>query len=423
MTQSSEQSGGFRLDSIRQGNMSSGQTGIHELAPDLYLLEGFGNVGVAVTGEGAVVIDTGSPASDVLARLRQVTQEPVHTIIYTHGHADHAANAGRFLLEVAERGAPHPKIIAHANVPKRMSRYAEQYGLQAHINRIQFRIPEHIPAFPPDSAFVRPDMTYEASMKFRLGRLSFELHHAEGETDDATWVYVPERRAIFSGDLVISSCPNIGNPLKVQRYEVEWAEALERMAALHAEVLSPGHGALLRGAAVEDALLATARALRYLHDEVVRRMNLGQWEEQIVREVALPAELAAHPALAPIYGSPTFIVHAIYRRYGGWYDGNPTHLSPARSADVAREVAQLAGAEALLHRADQLSQTGEHRLALHLLDFVIEGVEDADMKQRALRMKVAALEHLAAVESSFISRSILSSSAERIKAEVSKDER
>lgn len=414
MMQSQEQSGGFRLDSIRQGSMSSGQTGIHELAPDLYLLEGFGNVGVAVTGEGVVVIDTGAPASDVLARLRQVTQEPVRIIIYTHGHADHAANAGRFLREAVERGDPRPTIIAHANVAKRMSRYAEQYGLQAHINRIQFRIPEQVPAFAPDVAFVRPDMTYETSLKFRLGRLSFELHHAEGETDDATWVYVPERLAIFSGDLVISSCPNIGNPLKVQRYEVEWAEALERMAALRAGVLSPGHGALLRGEAVEDTLLTTARALRYLHDEVVRRMNLGQWEEQIVNEVALPPDLAAHPALAPIYGSPTFIVHAIYRRYGGWYDGNPTHLSPARSADVAREVARLAGSDPLLRRVDQLSQAGEHRMALHLLDFVIEGVEDADVKQCALRMKVAALEQLAAVETSFISRSILSSSAERM---------
>lgn len=419
MTQSSEQPGEFRLDSIRQGSMSSGRTDIHELAPDLYLLEGFGNVGVAVTGEGVVVIDTGAPGSDVLARLREVTQAPVRIIIYTHGHADHAANAGRFLHEAAERGDPRPTIIAHANVTKRMSRYAEQYGLQAHINRIQFRIPEHIPAFPPDMAFVRPDTTYEMSMKFRLGRLSFELYSAMGETDDATWVYVPERRAIFSGDLVISSCPNIGNPLKVQRYEVEWAEALERMAALHAEVLSPGHGSLLRDEVVEDTLLVTARALRYLHDEVVRRMNLGQWEEQIVSEVALPPDLAAHPALAPIYGSPTFIVHAIYRRYGGWYDGNPTHLSPARSADVAREVAQLAGAEPLLQRAAQLAQAGEHQLALHLLDFVIEGVENADAKQRALRMKAAALEHLAAVETSFISRSILSNSAERIQQSIS----
>ncbi len=144
-------------------------------------------------------------------------------------------------------------------------------------------------------------------------------------------------------------------------------------------------------------------------------MNLGQWEEQIVDEVALPPDLAAHPALAPIYGSPTFIVHAIYRRYGGWYDGNPTHLRPARSADVAREVALIAGVEPLLQRAEQLTQTGEHQLALHLLDFVIEGVEDADAKQRALHMKAAALEHLAAVETSFISRSILSNSAERIK--------
>lgn len=121
----------------------------------------------------------------------------------------------------------------------------------------------------------------------------------------------------------------------------------------------------------------------------------------------------------PFTGGPTFIVHAISRRYGGWYDGNPAHLSPARSADVAvaREVALLVGVELLLQRAEQLTRAGEYQLALHLLDFVIEGIEDADGKPRALRMKAAALEHLAAVETSFISRSILSNSAERLKGQ------
>lgn len=58
-------------------------------------------------------------------------------------------------------------------------------------------------------------------MKFQLGGFTFELHQAMGETDDITWVHVPEHKMVFRDDLFISSCPNIGNPLKVQRYEVE----------------------------------------------------------------------------------------------------------------------------------------------------------------------------------------------------------
>ncbi len=402
----------------------SGGSGITELAPDLYCLESFGNVGVVITGEGVVVIDTGSPTNPqaVLEPLRQLTNQPVRFIIYTHGHADHAANALPLLQEAADRGDERPHIIGHVHVLRRMARYGELHGQQGFINRLQFRIPEPLPGFPADRQFVPPDITYETQMTFRLGGLSFELRHAMGETDDATWVYMPERKVVYCGDLFVSSCPNIGNPLKVQRYEVEWAEALEQIVALCPEVLSPGHGPVLRAEAINEALLTTSRALRYLHDEVVRRLNLGQWQEHIVNEVHLPPELAAHPALAPIYGCPAYIVRAIVRRYAGWYDGNPSHLSPSPTPAIAAEVLALAGSRPLLDRAEQLSSEGRHQLALHLLDFLIDGTGDADEKRQALRVKSASLKQLASSETSYISRSILSLGAERLARELGGEE-
>lgn len=420
MTQPSD-AAGF-LHQLRNSVARTAPEDSEEMAPGLYQLSGFGNVGLVVTGEGAVVIDTGRPfdPNAVLGPLRKITNAPVKYIIYTHGHADHAANAGPLLEEGARRGDARPTIIGHSRVIAHMNRYAALNEQNAHINRLQFLVPPGVPSFPPDEKFIRPDLTYEDHMTFRLGGLTFELAHALGETDDITWVHVPERRAIFSGDLCISGCPNIGNPLKVQRYEVEWAEALEQMAALKAEVLGPGHGTVLRGAQIEDTLLTTARALRYLHDEVVRRLNLGQWQEQIVQEVQLPPALANHPALAPIYGCPMYVVQAIYRRYAGWYDGNPSHLLPSRAAEIAAEVAELAGAEPLLQRAEALANEGKYQLALHLLDFVIEGAADPTQRPRALRLKSAGLKHLASVETSFISRSILDIGAARIDEEANK---
>jgi hypothetical protein len=38
--------------------------------------------------------------------------------------------------------------------------------------------------------------------------------HARGETEDASWVFVPEIKAAFVRDLIISGFPNIGNPFK-----------------------------------------------------------------------------------------------------------------------------------------------------------------------------------------------------------------
>lgn len=404
------------LAHLRNGANNSDDMSVTEMAPGLYLLDGFGNVGVAITGEGVVLVDTGRPgdANAVLGRLRRLTNEPVRYIIYTHGQADHAGNATPILKEAAERGDPRPTIIAHSKVLDRMNRYAELYGHNAFINRIQFRVPPQLPGFPPNDRFIRPDLTYEESMKFRLGRLTFELYHEMGETDDITWVYVPEHKAVFSGDLYISSCPNVGNPLKIQRYEIEWAQALERIVSFKPEVLGPGHGAVIRDAELEDNLLTTARALRYIHDEVVRRMNLGQWEEQIINEVELPPELANHPALAPIYGCPYYIVRATYRRYGGWYDGNPSHLKASRSSEIAAEVVKLTGENRLMERVAELNQSGQYQLALHLLDYVIDGSANATIKAQALREKSANLKRLTEAETSFISRSILDISADRI---------
>lgn len=388
---------------------------VDEMAPGLYLASAFGNVGLIVTNTGVAVIDTGTPfdPTAALAPLRQLSDKPVRYIIYTHGHADHAANAQPILDEAARRGDARPTIIAHANVPARMDRYRELYDMNARINRMQFRVPEGTASFPRDERFVRPDVTYHGAMTLQLGDLTLELFHARGETNDITWVHVPQRHAVFSGDLVIRSCPNIGNPLKLQRFEVEWADALERILALEPEVLGPGHGGALRGAELRDELSMTVRALRYLHDEAVRRINLGQSEEQVVREVRLPPELAATPAMAPVYGAPSFIVHAIYRRYTGWYDGNPSHLSPASTVAIATEVVGLAGAQQLLARAEELASTGDDQLALHLLDFVLDGTKDEALRRRALELKSASLTRRSQAETSFIARNILSISAER----------
>ena len=69
---------------------------------------------------------------------------------------------------------------------------------------------------------------------------TFELRHARGETDDATWTWIPELKALHPGDLFIWAVPNAGNPQKVQRYLSDWATALREMAALEPELLPAG---------------------------------------------------------------------------------------------------------------------------------------------------------------------------------------
>ncbi len=136
-----------------------------------------------------------------------------------------------------------PQIVAQENCLRRFRRYALTHGWNARINQRQFSLPE--PIFPHH--FDWPTLTFRDALTQRLGDLDVHVRAAKGETDDACWVWIPERGYLFTGDLVIWQAPNCGNPQKVQRYPAEWAEALEAWPALDAEWLFPGHGLVVQG--------------------------------------------------------------------------------------------------------------------------------------------------------------------------------
>ena len=182
---------------------------------------------------------------------------------------------------------------------------------------------------------------------------SFELRHEKGETDDHTVTWVADRRVLCCGDLFIWASPNAGNPQKVQRYPREWAAALRRMIALEPEYLLPGHGLPVIGAErVRQALTDTADLLDSLVDQTLAVMNAGGRLDDAIHGVVPPAHLLDRPYLRPVYDEPEFIVHTVWRLYGGWWDGNPASLKPAPERALAAELAALAGGpHALADRA------------------------------------------------------------------------
>ncbi|MDP2919591.1 MAG: alkyl sulfatase dimerization domain-containing protein [Dehalococcoidia bacterium] len=359
-----------------------------ECTPDIFMVAGVGNSCVVLTGEGIVVIDTPlRNASRVLESIRARSTLPIHTIIYTHNHADHAWTTGIFLDDAQKNGYPRPRVIAHEMVTRQFELDKKLSSYYRYINRIQFGQGFIRPAGYEEyvtERIIRPDVTYSDSLQFRLGNLTFELYHYMGETDDGTWVWIPERKTAVAGDLAEGFCPNIGNPLKAQRYELEWAEALETIAGKNPDYLIPGHGPVLRAEQVKEVCLGTASFLRSLHDQVIALLNEGCWIEEILERVRVPPEFTGKPWLAPVYGHPTFIIHGIHRRYAGWFNGNPGELFPSGKSQVAAEVVKLSGAAHLIERLKELQHQGNIQLALHLADFVIGGSEDMTRRKEAL---------------------------------------
>lgn len=387
-----------------------------ECTPDIFMVSGFGNTGLVFTAEGIVVVDnTPRTAARALEIIRARSELPIHTIIYTHGHADHAWATAAFLEDARKRGHPKPRVIGHELVVARFERYKKLGRYNRYINRIQGGVSytpptDARPFLPPDAVY--PDITFADAMHFSLGGLTFELYHYLGETDDGVWVWIPERRTAMAGDLVEGFCPNIGNPFKLQRYELEWAEGLEKIAGKNPDFLIPGHGRLLRGERAKEVCLDTATFLRHIHDEVIRLLNEGYWIEDILHMVNIPHELAQKRWLAPIYGHPTYVIRGVHRRYAGWFNGNPSELFPARSTEIAAEVVGLSGARELLARGQQLQKAGNIQMALHLADFLIKGTADSDTRKEALRLKSTLLDAKAEAEVNTIAKNIFLAGAD-----------
>ena len=363
--------------------MIGGATTLAELAPDVAFVESFANVAAFRTEDGMMMIDAGSPlhAAGIVEAIRGWTDQRLHTAVFTHGHVDHIYAVK--LFEAEGNGPAH--VVAHEALPDRFRRYERTSGYNGLINQRQFQLGG--PYFPGDYRY--PDETYRALLEVQVGDTHFMLRHDRGETDDHTWVWMPERSVLCTGDLFIWASPNCGNPQKAQRYCDEWAVALRAMAELGAELLLPGHGLPIAGAErIRGVLTDTADYLDSLFTQTIDLMNAGARLNDIIHTVTPPAELIGRPWLQPVYDEPEFVVRNIWRLYGGWYDGNPASLKPASEVAVGVEIAAMAGgADKLAERALELSAEGDHRLACHLIEMASAASPDVD-EIRAARATV-----------------------------------
>lgn len=360
--------GTARIDDHHPLNLR-GPSILETVAEGVAFVEAFANVVAIDTDDGLVLVDAAGPlhAASVHDAVRGWSPKRLHTAVFTHGHVDHIYAVGLF---ETEEGAPPARVVAHEALPERFRRYERTNGYNAVINQRQFQLPQ--PVFP--AGYRYPDETYRDRLTLTVGGVELDLRHDRGETDDATWVWLADRQVLCTGDLFIWASPNCGNPQKVQRYPAEWASAMRSMAALGAEVLLPGHGLPIGGAdRIRGVLTDTAELLESLVDQTLALMNAGARLDEIVHEVEAPPHLLQRPWLQPIYDEPEFVVHNLWRLYGGWYDGDPSHLKPAPASEIARELAALAGGpDRLAERAEELSDSGDHRLAGHLAELAVQ---------------------------------------------------
>ena len=345
--------------------------GATEINENLLAMKGIGGFYAIDSGDGIVMIDAGS-ILDVERCYEEIRKwrpdTPVKAAIFTHHHVDHIFSVSKFDQEALEKGYPTPLVYGHNMMPDHFDRYIHTNGWNTAINRRQFAI--DVDKFKWPEEYRYPYVTYENEISFKSGNLTFNLYHARGETDDHTWVHIPEEKIIAPGDLFIWAVPNGGNPQKVQRYISDWAMALNKMIELEAETLIPGHGFPIFGKdRIKKALETTSQFLTSIEEQTLKFMNQGKSLNQVLHEVIIPNDLMDHPWLKPIYDDPKFLIRMIWRRYGGWWDGEYDRLLPSPRKEEAVEWVNLAGGiENIIAKALELSASNKNSIAANFIE-------------------------------------------------------
>jgi len=393
-----------QMNQVKDNNIQ--EVELIEFKDNFYYVPGFGNVGVVITDEGVVVIDTGinkEHAKKIYNRIREETDQPIRYIIYTHGHMDHVNSTDVFMEEKTE-------VIGHENIAERFRKYEDLIQHRKRIGTIQF---ENKTSAAKSYDFVYPTITFSKNYEFSLGGKSFDIVHGKGETDDHCFIHIKEDDVIYCGDFFIWAFPNIGNPLKEIRFEREWYETVEGILKKKPSYVVPGHGALLEGEnVIQTSLQDVVDCLRFVHEKVVYYLNQGVSLEEMLERIELPERLQSSEYITQKYGCLSFAIKGTYRRYTGWFDGNPTNLNPSKGSEVAKEVLYLIeDSNKILERCMELATKGDFQLALHLLDLLILGEKD----QKALEMKGILVEKLSDTDENFISRNIYRQLAMKLK--------
>ena len=162
------------------------KTRVVEVAPRSWLVRlPIVNSAVFETDEGLVVCDTamapGGPA--LLEAIRSVSDAPIHTIVYSHGHVDHAYGTWALMEDEATIVAGGPRIVAHEGVARRFEYYTRLRGMVA---RYMNQPPHHLPAGRDD--FVWPTVEFRDRIELEVGGEPVHVVHHPAETDDQAHV-------------------------------------------------------------------------------------------------------------------------------------------------------------------------------------------------------------------------------------------
>jgi glyoxylase-like metal-dependent hydrolase (beta-lactamase superfamily II) len=224
--------------------------------------------------DGVIVVDAQSNAAatrETLAALRALTDKPVRFVVNTHWHDDHCIGN-----QVYAESFPGVQFVAHAATRAYLPaegaenrRKWHEGGLSQFVEFLRglvrdnksfgggaiddeerasylsdISLGEGYMTVPAAYAPALPTVTLEERLTLYQGSRAVEiLFLGRGHTSGDVVVRLPREGVVAAGDLVVYPVPLVGSD---QSHVSDWGATLEKLLALKASVILPGHGPLMR---------------------------------------------------------------------------------------------------------------------------------------------------------------------------------
>jgi cyclase len=264
------------------------------------------NTGFLTGARGVVSVDSCSTERRTRAYLeaiRSVSDRPVRTLVNTHHHGDHTFGNHLF---------PGATVVGHERTREGVLAWGRPFD-EPFWTKVDWG---HVEIEPPF-------LTYTEGVTVWAGDLRCEVRHVgtPAHTTNDSIVWIPERRVLFSGDLLFNGV----TPFLMQGSVAGAIRVLEEVVApLGAETIVPGHGPV-GGPELVGGVIAYAR---FVQETAAAAKEAG----------LAPLEAAREADLGPFAEWPDSerLVGNLYRAYAE-LDG----LEPGGDIDQAAALGDM----------------------------------------------------------------------------------
>ncbi len=373
--------------------------GLFQVTGNVWQVRGFdvSNMTIIRGQTGWIVIDplTSVEAARAAMELVNATlgQRPVSAVIYSHSHGDHFGGV-RGVVDPADVAAGRVPIIAPEGFMEEATsenviaggamqrRAAYQFGTGIAPGALgQMGSGIGMGLSVGTLSLIPPTDTVAATGETRVvDGVPLEFQIVSGTEAPAEFnVFIAPEKTFLAAEIATCSLHNILTPRGAKVRDARaWAhyldEAVTRYAPQSDAVIS-SHCWPIFGKAEGTAWLTAHRDnYRWLHDQVLRRMNRGETMAEIAEGLAaaIPPELAGAWEAHGYYGTVSHNAKAIYQFYLGWYDAVPANLHAHPPVTRAQKLIEaLGGAERTLALAENAMAQGDYRWASDLLQNLV----------------------------------------------------